>query len=245
MVVSPLSAAELLAQLGGSGTDVHEAYVAIQTIWNWVDPANAIILDWPMTFVGEHVFDIPTPKNAPLPNVSSALNTCSQPGLDITKLREAGRELWRSWNQVERKSAEARRTNTLLLRHHKIKTPRNLLVDWCVKILQEQAHVTPASNHRDKILEKLSAYLEMEIATLTIALRDHEFKFLSQKRMNDQADIEQLVYLADDRARYLTCDKAYKRLSSTSQWNRITIEKPHNLMNATSANSVLERMLSS
>jgi len=62
--------------------------------------------------------------------------------------------------------------------------------------------------------------------------------------MNDQLDAEQLVYLADDRALYLTSDKGYKKVDSASQGRRIWIEKPSELMTAEGALATLERMIS-
>ena len=243
IALSPLSVAELLAQLGGKGSETQEAYDAIQAIRNWVEPTNARILDWPEVFIREHVFGIPTPKAAPLPHVTKALDRCSQPGLDLTSLRKAGGEVRRSWEVIERKSAEVRRSNTLLLRHHKIKAPKDLLLEFSLKTLRSIADATDTKVDRDEILGKLSAYHELEITTLSIALRDHKFQFLSRKRMNDQVDLEQLVYLADDQARYLTSDKrAYRRVKATPQGHRIWIEDPSQLMNAPNAIAILRNM---
>lgn len=243
IALSPLSVAELLAQLGGTGSETQEAYDAIQAIGNWVEPTNRHILDWPEVFIREHVFGIPTSKATPLPHVTKALDLCSQPGLDLTSLRRAGGEVRRSWEMIERKSAEARRSNALLLRHHKIKAPRELLLEWSLKTLRSISGVTDTNAARNEILGKLSAYHELEITTLSTALRDHNFQFLSRKRMNDQVDLEQLIYLADDRATYLTCDgKAYKRVKATPQGHRIWIVAPSQLLDAPNAIAILRQM---
>ena len=243
IALSPLSVAELLAQLGGKGSEAQEAYDAIQAIRNWVDPNNAIMLDWPQIFIREYVFGIPTPNGAPLPFVTKALERCLQPGLDLASLRKAGDEFRRIWKKIERKSAETRRSNILILRHHKIKAPRNLLLEWSLKILRSIAGVTDTNSNRDEILGKLSAYHELQITTLSIALRDDRYSFLSGRRMNDQVDLEQLVYLADDRARYLTSDKkAYRRVKATPQGCRIWIESPSRLMDAKNAIAILTKM---
>ena len=242
IALSPLSVAELLAQLGGKGSEAQEAYDAIQAIRNWVDPNNAIMLDWPQIFIREYVFGIPTPSGAPLPSVTK-VDRFLQPGLDLTSLRKIGGEIKRSWEKIELKSAETRRSNILLLRHHKIKAPRDLLLEWSIKTLRSISEVTDTNSDRDAILEKLSAYHELQITTLSIALRDDRYSFLSGRRMNDQVDLEQLVYLADDRARYLTSDKkAYRRVKATPQGCRIWIESPSRLMDAKNAIAILTKM---
>lgn len=242
IALSPLSLAELLAQLGGKGTEAQKAYDAIQAIRNWVNLDNAKILDWPQLFIREHVFGIPTPSGAPLPSVTK-VERIIQPGLDLTSLRKIGGEIKRSWEKIELKSAETRRSNILLLRHHKIKAPRDLLLEWSIKTLRSISEVTDTNSDRDAILEKLSAYHELQITTLSIALRNHKFNFLSGKRKNDQVDLEQLVYLADDRARYLTSDKkAYRRVKATPQGCRIWIETPSRLMDAKNAIAILTKM---
>jgi len=245
IAVSPLSVAELLAQLGGRGSIPQEAYDAIQAIRNWVDPTNAHGLDWPQEFIKEQVFGIPIPQGARLPRVFEKLNECLQSNPDLPSFRRAAEGIKRSWEKIERRSAELRRSNFLCLRHRKIKAPKDQLLKSSLKTLREIASVTETSVDREEILEKLTAYHELEISIYSIALKDHKFNFLSKSRMNDQVDIEQLLYLADDRARYLSGDEtAYKRLKGTPQWPRIRIEKdPSRLRNAASATDILREML--
>lgn len=239
IAVSPLSVAEILAQV-----KVRDAYNDIKAIWNWLEPTNAHALDWPEEFIREHVFGIPTPMAAPLPQVFKKLNECLQSNADLPSFQRTAKEITKSWKENLRKSAEVRRSNIELLRSHDVKDPRNLMLDSSLKTLRSIADVTDAGTDRDEILRKLSAYHALDLSIIGSALKDHNFNFLSKKRTNDLVDLEQLVYLADDRARYLSSDKVYKRLKVTPQWPRIRLEEdPSRLMDAASATAILKQML--
>jgi hypothetical protein len=241
-----LSVSELLAQLGGTATETREAYNGIQAIWNWQNADKAWILDWPKIFIRENVFGIPTPKDEPLPHITKTLSQCLQNGLDLTSLRIAAVPVRKSWEKIELKSAQARRSIALNLRHRKIKAPRDELLNASVQVLSALAGTPAPTVKRDEILGKLSAYHESFIKTLSVSLRCHIFNFLSKKRLNDELDTEQLIYLADDRARYLTADgRAYKCLKGTPQAHRIWIENPSTLNNAEGALTILRQMLES
>ncbi|MBI2818305.1 MAG: hypothetical protein HYX72_15345 [Acidobacteria bacterium] len=241
IAVSPLSIAELLAQLGGKGIQL--AFEAIRAIDNWTGADSAYGLDWPQEFIKEYVFGIPIPSGARLPRVFDKLSAVCRSNPDFSSFRRTAQEIKNVWEKETRKSAETRRSNTLLLRHQKINAPRERLLESSLKSLRAISGVSRASGNRQDILSKLSAYHELEIKTIAIALRDHNFNFLSPKRMNDQVDLEQLIYLADDRLRYLTCDKGYKKLEGTPQWPRIRIEIREKLIHPQSATCILRDML--
>jgi len=185
IILSPLSVVELLAQLGGGASDAKESFDAIQSMWNWLDRSNARILDWPRTFIKEHVFGIPIPDGEPLPLVTRALNWCHQGGPDIPNLRRTGAEIANSWKAVERKSAEARRSNVLLLRHRKIKASRELLLDLSVQVLRREVGVTETKTDHDEILGKLKCLSRVADQDLLYRTSGPQLQF-SERKTNER-----------------------------------------------------------
>lgn len=239
IALSPLSVAEILVQVRAK-----EAYDAIRAIWNWLEPTNAQFLDWPEMFIREHVFGIQTPRGAAPPHVFQKLNESLHSNAGLPSFQETAEGITRCWEYVERRSAELRRSNIALLRSQHVEDPTEIMRKFSLKSLRSIAGVQDSSTVADnEILDKLRAYIELDIAIVSIALNEPKFNFLSKQRMNDQLDMEQLVYLADDRAKYLTSDKkAYKRVKATPQGHRIWIEDPLRLKDPEKATEILRQM---
>jgi hypothetical protein len=96
----------------------------------------------------------------------------------------------------------------------------------------------------DDVVSRFSAYFEHQTSRVRAAIvatcRGQRYNFA--KHQNDLLDSEQLVYLADERLHFVTCDKGFEQLKS-GQEKQVSVVTHEEFASYRSTRLLLERLM--
>jgi hypothetical protein len=243
MLISPLSAFEVLAQLAREdcGDDVLHQISAIR---NWTNPAHSGLLPWPDAWLYQVWFQKPKSDEGFTKRMESAFNWCltATSEASLTALKEVSADHSQLMDDFKYSKAQEFKAMIEAAKQEKVQAFDATEV-WFVSIANSIG-ADPKSKPVAEIVNALSAYHEFGQAKLETALTNPEYNPLNRKNQNDIIDAEQLVYLADPSLCLLTSDGGFKsKVTKSAQATRIITVPPDKLMDAKRAEAVLRAIL--
>lgn len=243
MVISPLSAFEVLAQLvrEDCGDDVLRQINAIR---NWTDSSRVGLLPWPDAWLYQVWFQEQKPDDGFAKRMENAFNLCmtADSPASLTALREASAEHAKLMDEFKRQKAEEFKAMIDAAKQDKVEA-FDTTEAWFISIANSVG-ADPKSKPVAEIVCALSAHHEFEQAKLQRALAIPEYNPLSRKNQNDIIDSEQLVYLADKSLCMFTADSGFKsKVTKSKQGARIITAPAVDLMDAKRVEVILRAAL--
>ena len=233
ILLSPISAIEVLSQL--TVQQAEKVLESLHTMRTWL-PERAGLLDWPDTFIAMAVFAIRLDDGF-FDRMQKALNICLVSD-SVDALREDAQRLKQLVDQV--KDGKAKERQQFLEKYRTRTFSLSELKAAFAQVATARAHAKPGQRSEEEIVGALSAHFEYENRILWKAAANKGYNFLSHK--NDILDSEQLVYLADPKLHFLTCDTGFRSVEDSEQKARIHVVKPDELTDAEKATAVLTRL---
>lgn len=220
MVLAPLTVLELASQLGTGGAE--EAFAAFKILrpTHHIDAAGMWLLPWPDDFFPAF-FSLRPNKNTTTPNLTNlVLNIWGS--TKAGDLNEEGREMRNLWDETTNGLARDFSDGVHVLRskgswgwaEHK---------SMLCKSIAERGRIDETKVNCGLLAQNLDAYYILTYHLYGTAIQNKNYNF--HKNRNDHIDAEVLIYLADPRLHLLTCDEGFCRVASSSQANRVHIER--------------------
>ena len=197
------------------------------------------MLPWSDTLFRVSIFGLPIIADEVIPSLNHAVK-------DVLNATDA---------QSVRKLGEHFRKMLGEAKHQKVQEFSDLMKAWrseggtsekvhrqiFAHSIARSAKVDIANADVDYIVEKLNALYLFESNKITRAAKDKNYK--PEKHANDLYDAELLIYLADPRLHFLTSDKGFRKAEKATQYARINIVHPNDLLSATSATASLQKIV--
>ncbi len=243
MLISPLSAFEVLAQLAREDCSA-EVLQQIKAVRNWSDPSHSGLLPWPNTWLHQVWHRQVKPDDGFTKKMENAFNWCMTADSpdSLYALRQASVEHAKLMDDFKRQKAEEFKAMIDAARLQNVQQ-FDTTEAWFISIANSVG-ADPKSRSMAEIVAALSAHHEFEQSKLKTALAIAEYNPLSRKNQNDIIDVEQLVYLADESLCMLTADTGFKgKLVTSKQAARIITAQARDLMDAKKAEVVLRAAL--
>ncbi len=92
----------------------------------------------------------------------------------------------------------------------------------------------------ERLKKLFAAYHEFESVKLRTAVA---LPYNARKNRNDAIDVEYLIYLADPRLVFLTCDQGFLKVTVTEQRNRIAFIRQEVMRNADACKAMIESLI--
>jgi len=250
ILISPLSAFEVFAQLGDDNADRADLVLRqIHALRNWINPKHATLLPWPDDMLqmlwSQKTVDDEDFKERMQQSFNVILNVDS-----LTPLKEAALQQKKMMDDFKGTMAQDFKNmlDDLRKQQGKKEKQRAKPVDtsepWFNGVAK-RAKADPSSKTMSEVQSLLGAYHEFEQAKLQTALLIPEYNPLSHDNRNDIIDSEQLIYLGDPSLCMLTADKGIRsKVVKSEQAARIIVAAPEVLSDATKAEGVLKSALS-
>jgi hypothetical protein len=237
VVLSPITICEVLAQLASpEGGNILEV---MRSLHQWIDKEHGQLLPWPDAALSELVLGVKR-EDPFFDAISTSLNICLN-ATDISEVREASEKLKVALEEIKDFYADHFSQLMNLWRANKPGEEefREVFLSGMAQRLQVDERVLKAAN----IPVVLSAYYNFEFAKLNIGAANHAYN--ARKHANDLLDAEQLVYLADPRLHFVTCDRGYKdKVAASEQSRRIHSYGPEILARPEDAEAMIEQVTS-
>jgi hypothetical protein len=217
IVLSPITILEVLTHLTLSNGD--SILQQIRAIRNWVHPEGTKMLPWTNAALAV-AMGLPLPPDTHFEALANASQICLN-ATEVTQVRNSAALLKDGLDELKDKVAIQ---FTLLVDSYR-RTPMadsDFEVVFAAGIRQRvsETPVLPIC----ELLKSLGAYYEFERDKLRIAAGNVNYR--PERHANDLLDAEQLVYLADSRLCFLTCDGGYrKRVTRGPQRDRIHVRR--------------------
>jgi hypothetical protein len=239
IAVSPITVIELVTQLTTRQRD--SVFESLRAIWHWTSE-TPLRLPWPGNFIALQ-FGIARQDYA-VEYVNKLINAVHlQPESKVfdeqaCDFKDGMDEVKRDWTQS---------LSDAVGDGAKVASERPLSDDELrsifVRHVLRRADVPLTAYRVEDVVRRFSAYFDYQTRRLRIAItatkRGRRYNFT--KHDNDLLDAEQLVYLADERLHFLTCDKGFERLDSP-QAHQIFVANHEQLATYRSTRQLLERL---
>jgi hypothetical protein len=222
IVVSPLSAFEVLSQL--TVTKADEVLAEIQAIHKWINPQRAALLPWPDDVLRQVGFGLPMKEDDFSHRMGKAFDACLN-AQSADSLKEEAGNLKDALDKV--KSNTAAEFGRLLDVAKKENPTGNWFSEPWYQGMAKRAKADPKSKTSPEMVTMFNAYHEFERVKLETALQAKDYN--PDKHRNDLFDGEQLIYLAGEEMRFLTCDKGFLRVGKSPQAARIKVVSPNDI----------------
>ena len=249
IVISPLSAFEVFAQLGDENPAIADSvFRQIRAIRNWTNPKHAVLLPWPDTMLQSLWHQKDVQDDDFRKRMQGSLNVILTVDSLISLKPEA---LQQKQTMDDFKNTMAHDFKNMLddLKKQQGKKekqkakPVDTTVPWFNGIAK-RAKADANSKTISEVESLLGAYHEFEQTKLQTALVNVKYNPLSLKNRNDIVDSEQLIYLGDPSLYMLTADNGIKsKVIKSQQAARIVVASPEELSNSTKAEAVLKYAL--
>ena len=244
MLISPLSAFEVLAQLAREDCG-DEVLRQIKAIRNWTNPIRSGLLPWPNVWLYEIWFQKNKPDDGFSKKMANAFNRClaADSPASLETLKKASAEHAKLMDGYKRQKAEQFKVMIDAARQEKIKAFDS--TEFWFASLAESVGADPKSKPIAEVVCALSAHHEFEQSKLRTALEIPDYNPLSRKNQNDVIDVDQLLYLADETLCMLTADGGFKKkVTKSRQAARIITAPEADLMDARKAETMLRNIVS-
>jgi hypothetical protein len=239
ILISPLSAFEVLAQLAGDDGDV--VLQQIHAIHNWTNPQHSGLLPWPDDMLFQLWFHKLPADDGFTKKMQDSFNVCLSTESVATLKAEAEQHKQVMDNFKEN---TAQHFKDMLTEARKEKKKHFDMTEAWFRGIANRIHAAPKSRKMSEIVSALSAYHEFEESKLQMALTTPQYNPLSKTNRNDIFDAEQLVYLGDKSLCLLTCDKGFrKRVKKSEQARRLITATREELIDAKKAEALLRKAL--
>jgi hypothetical protein len=238
ILISPLSAFEVLAQLAAEDGDV--VLRQIHAIRNWTNPQHSGLLPWPDDMLFQIWFNSLPADDGFAKKMQDSFNICLNTD-SVATLKEEAEQHKQVMDNF--KESYAQQFKDMLSEARKEKKKAFDITEAWFHGIANRIHADPNSRKMSEIVVALSAYHEFEESKLQTALTTPKYNPLSQTNRNDIFDAEQLVYLGDKSLCLLTCDKGFrKRVKKSEQVPRIITATHEELVDATKAEALLKKV---
>jgi len=239
ILISPLSAFEVLVQLASEEGDV--VLRQPHAIRKWTNPQRSGLLPWPDDMLYQLWFRKLPVDDGFAKNMQDSFNLClATESVDILKAEaEKHKQVVDSF-----KMSTAHHFKDMLTEVRKGPGKTFDMTEAWFLGIANRIHADPKSKAVSELLCSLSAYHEFEQSKLQTALDTPTYNPLSKKNRNDIFDAEQLVYLGDNSLCLLTCDKGFKkRVKQSEQAARIITVPREELLDAKKVEVLLRKTM--
>jgi hypothetical protein len=237
MLISPLSAFEVLAQLAGADGDT--VLRQIHAIHNWTNPQHSGLLPWPDDVLYWVWFGKMPVDDGFTKKMQHSFNLC----LSIQSVATIKAEATQHKQVMDdfKLSTAQNFKDILIAAKNEKKKQFDISQPWFEGIAK-RVKADPKSKAASEVLSSLSAYYEYDQSKLEVALKSPTYN--PTKNRNDIIDAEQLVYLPDPDLVLLTCDKGFrKRVTQSQQAGRIITVPIEDLLDAQKAEALLHKIM--
>ncbi len=237
MLISPLSAFEVLAQLAREDWD--DVLRQINAIRNWTNPRCGL-LPWPDAVLYQVWHGKPKPDDDFVKRMEFAFNWCMEVHSpdSLKELKDVAAEHDKLMGGLKRQKAQEFKDMIDAARQEKVKA-FDMTEAWFGAIANRVGG-DPKAKPVSEIVSALSAYHEFEEAKLQTPFASPKYNPLSKKNQNDIIDVEQLVYLFDESLCMVTSDKGFKsKVTKSKQAARIITAPAADLMDAKKIDVIL------
>ena len=235
LVVSPLSAFEILSQL--TITKADEVLRQIQATHNWINPKRAALLPWPDDVLANVGFGKPMKDDDFTPRMEKAFNVC----LNATSAGCLQEEAGKLKDMMDAMKLRTAQDFGRLLDAARKESPKG---DWFsepwFQAIAKRAKADPKSKSAGELATTFSAYHEFERVKLETALQYKDYNV--EKHQNDVLDAEQLIYLGSPELCFLTCDKGFARVNKSVQARQMLIVSPQDISDLKKIEGILRRL---
>jgi hypothetical protein len=239
ILISPLSAFEVLAQLAEEDGDV--VLRQIHAIRHWTNPQHSGLLPWPDDMIFQLWLNKLPADDGFTKRMQDSFNICLSTD-SVTTLKKEAEQHKQVMDTFKENYAQSFK-NMLTEARKERKKQFDITEAWFHGVAN-RIQADPNSRKMTDIVSALSAYHEFEQSKLETALTTRKYNPLSHKNRNDIFDAEQLVYLGDKSLCLLTCDKGFgKRVKKSEQAARIITATREELVDATQAEALLKKIL--
>jgi len=237
LLMSPISAMELVSQLATQGAD--EALAAIQAITHIHNPKRTGLLPWSDEAFRMAIFGLPPRSDGLTETISNAINTCLS-AATAAELYDDSLELRKLLNQAK---AEATENFSALLESRRLEGP---LADELHRGIFARSIAKRAGVSQDAVdigitVDRLNALYTYEVNKLENAASAREYNVA--KHANDVFDAEQLIHLADPTLHLVTSDTGFNLARESSQSSQIHVVPVASMSDAGEAAEVLRAIL--
>ena len=216
IVLSPITLMEVLTHL--TLRDTEPILRQIQAMRNWVNPQRASVLPWGNAAIAALGFGMPLPPDDYFERISQAIQTCLY-AESANQLREPAGLLKDALDRL--KANVVVQFKRLVESYRRIPMTDGDFEEVFVHGLRQRVPHAPDTPVCD-VVTALGAYCEFERDKLRVAAANETYR--AEDHGNDLLDVEQLVYLADPRLCFLTCDGGYlRRVNRSPQRERIHV----------------------
>jgi len=249
ILISPLSAFEVFAQLGDEDETQAELVLRqIHVLHNWTNPNHAVLLPWPDVMLQMLWSQKPVRDDDFMERMQQSFNVILTANA-LTQLKEAALQQKNMMDDFKDIMAHDFKNMLDDLKKQQGKKekqkakPVDTTKPWFNGIVK-RAKADGNSKTIPEVRSLLSAYHEFEQSKLQTALLIPEYNPLSHRNQNDIIDSEQLIYLGDPSLCMLTADKGFKsKVVKSEQASRIIVATPDDLRDAKKAEAVLRNTL--
>lgn len=236
ILLSPITFLEAITHLT---LETREDLLAhFRAIRNWANPQDLHLLPWPSDAIAEFAFCTST-NDIDFPSfVEQAINSCLI-SESANKLHDPAAEL-KNLLDDHKKQKAAQFRELVNLYGATADTGADLSLAW-VRAIANRAKASIDARPLSEVLSKRSAYHEYEQERIKVAANNPSHV----PDENDVFDSEQLVYLADPKLHFVTCDGGHlKRIKNSPQLSRIHRIPIEELRDSTRIEGLLARITS-
>ena len=212
IVLSPITFLELYSQLTLPGSEGEKTWSIVKALPNYVNRQNVSLLPW-WTAAASGVLEKVDEDLAK--EIQEALNVC----LNSKSFDEIHDDAGKLKDMLDSEREKQRSNFEELMRLYKeCVKDRAKFKEVCAGAIANRVGVEINNGSLAKILDDLSAHIEYQEERVKLAVNDANYR----PRINDYFDSLQLVYLADPKLHFCTCDRGYaKRIKTSPQLTRI------------------------